>query len=102
MLISHLMKAFNSTCSFYHTHISTGSHGKWVADEDERLRYDYPLSETSIVLDVGGYLGDRAARIASRYGCSVYVFEPSQEFLGKLQSRFAADAGIHLFGFGLH
>ena len=42
----------------------------------EKLRYKYPLTKDSVVLDVGGYKGTFAAEIVRRYGCHVYVFEP--------------------------
>jgi FkbM family methyltransferase len=46
----------------------------------EGIRYEYNLAPESWVMDVGGYDGTFAAEIARRYGCSVVVFEPVQEF----------------------
>lgn len=50
---------------------------KWFADKgDETLRIDYPLNKNSIVLDVGGYKGDWAAKISEKYNCRIFIYEP--------------------------
>ena len=47
---------------------------KWFSDnDDELLRFDYPLTKDSIVFDLGGYKGDFSYEINIRYGCSVYL-----------------------------
>jgi len=45
----------------------------------EHLRYDYPLTPDSLVLDVGAYDGKWTKEIATRYKCRVIAFEPVQE-----------------------
>ena len=48
---------------------------RWFRDKgDETLRLDYPLTQESIVFDLGGYHGDFAAAVYERYGCKVYLF----------------------------
>src|SRR5262245_26572229 len=42
----------------------------------ERLRYAYPLTEDSLVIDVGGYEGNFAREIAENYRCQILCFEP--------------------------
>lgn len=49
------------------------------------------LGQQSIVLDFGGYLGDWAAEIVERYGCTVHVFEPVPDFAAALRRRFDSD-----------
>ena len=44
---------------------------------DKTLRLNYPLTDKSIVLDLGGYEGQWASDIFSRYCCFIHVFEPS-------------------------
>lgn len=42
----------------------------------EEMRYDYPLTEDSLVFDVGGFNGEFAEGIIKKYGCRVHLFEP--------------------------
>lgn len=75
---------------------------RWVADDGDRtLRLDYPLTEHSLVFDVGGYKGDWCAEIADRYGCPVIVFEPVPEFAEALKERFSGSPLIRVLDFGL-
>jgi len=59
------------------------------------------LTEESIVLDVGGYVGDFAARIYDTHGCYVYVYEPSQRYYDELLRRFNGNSKIAVFHYGL-
>ena len=45
-------------------------------DGDNTLRVDYPLKETSMVWDVGGYKGEWSQKIYDRYKCKIWCFEP--------------------------
>lgn len=54
----------------------------------EALRYDYPLTKDSLVIDAGGYEGNWAAEIYRKYACNIMVFEPVMKFHEKLVSRF--------------
>ncbi len=54
----------------------------------EAMRYDYPLTADSLVIDAGGYEGNWAAEIHKRYGCPVMVFEPVARFHHALAERF--------------
>lgn len=75
---------------------------RWRQDQgDETLRLNYPLNKKSIVFDLGGYQGDWADKIHSRYGCQVHVFEPIKDFFDKIQSRFAGNEKLSLHPFGL-
>ncbi|MDB2398546.1 FkbM family methyltransferase [Planktomarina sp.] len=76
---------------------------RWIADKgDEKLRYDYPnLNENSIVFDVGGFVGDFAAKIHEKYGCEVFVFEPHPEFYYQCLNRFSNNPKITILNYGL-
>jgi FkbM family methyltransferase len=76
---------------------------KWFRDNgDATLRVTYPeLNERSLVLDLGGYKGQFAGDIYSRYSCRIYVFEPFSDFFKILEERFQANPRIRLFDFGL-
>jgi FkbM family methyltransferase len=73
---------------------------RWNADGgDERFRFDYPLTERSLVLDLGGYEGQWAADLYARHRCRIAVFEPVARFAADIRARFA-DNAVHDFGLG--
>ena len=75
---------------------------RWFKDKgDEALRLNYPLTQESIVFDVGGYHGDFAAELNERFGCKVYIFEPVPEFYQKCVNRFQDNKKITCFNYGL-
>jgi len=71
------------------------------ASGDETLRLDYPLTETSLVLDVGGYEGDFAASISQRYHCYVHSFEPVKSFYKIIIKRFKGNNKVYAHCMGL-
>ena len=74
----------------------------WYKDEgDQLLLLNYPLDQNSVVFDVGGYLGDWSAKIAQRYGCTIFIFEPVLEFYRQLVSRFTSSPRVRIYPFGL-
>ena len=75
---------------------------RWKLDGcDQTLRLAYPLEPRSVVLDVGGFLGDWAASIVERYGCTVLVFEPIPAHFDTLRARLGGMQGVELYPFGL-
>lgn len=75
---------------------------KWYKDNNEKkLRYDYPLDSEAIVLDIGGYEGDFASEIFSRYQAKIYVFEPVKRYVDVLNDRFKLNKSIKIIPFGL-
>lgn len=75
---------------------------QWKRDRgDANKRFDYALTEQSLVLDVGGYVGDFANSIVQQFGCRVMVFEPMPAFYQQCASRFASNPRIAVHGFGL-
>jgi FkbM family methyltransferase len=75
---------------------------RWRSDHgDQTLRLDYCLDSDSVVLDLGGYRGDWAQEIYSRYGCTVHVFEPVQSFADGIVQRFEGNESIHVHHCGL-
>lgn len=67
----------------------------------EELRYNYQLNENALVFDLGGYEGDWAAEIYSRYRAKVYVFEPHLPYVQSITNRFKYNPDISIFAFGL-
>ena len=76
---------------------------KWWVDvgDHEDLRFDYDLNAESVVIDLGGYTGDFASDLFSRYLCRIYVFEPVSLFADKLRERFLKNNRIEVIQYGL-
>lgn len=76
---------------------------KWVKDKgSETLRLDYDeLDEHSIVFDIGGYKGQWASDIFSKYLCQIYIFEPIRKYASVIKKRFKKNSKIHVYFFGL-
>jgi len=68
---------------------------------DQTYRLDYDLNEKSLVFDVGGYEGQWASDIFSKYCCKIYIFEPVPQFADKIKDRFSKNKNITVYGFGL-
>ena len=75
---------------------------KWWDDGgDRRFRYSYPLDRSSFVMDLGGYQGQWASDLYSRYRCRIWVFEPVRRFAEAIGERFEQNEDIEVFHFGL-
>lgn len=74
---------------------------RWLDSNGELLRYEFPLSDESIVFDLGGYRGDWAAEMFSRYKCQIYIFEPVPKYYEEILKRFEHIPKIKVFNFGL-
>lgn len=75
---------------------------RWFDDRgDQTLRITYPLKSPAVVYDVGGYQGQWASDIYSKYLCRIHVFEPVGSFASSIQERFARNPDIVLHHFGL-
>lgn len=75
---------------------------KWYADGGDRvMRFNYDLSEGSLVLDLGGYEGQWASDIFSMYCCKIVVFEPVHEFAESIRERFKRNPKISVLPFGV-
>jgi FkbM family methyltransferase len=74
----------------------------WVANKgDKTCRLNYDLSETSIVFDLGGYEGQWASDIFSKYLCNILIFEPYSNYAQNIIHRFRKNNKIQVFPFGL-
>ena len=49
-------------------------------DGAERLRYEFPLTAESRVIDAGAFTGEWSARIAEKFGCHIEAFEPIRKY----------------------
>lgn len=75
---------------------------KWWADGgDDKFRFNYDIGKDSIVLDVGGYEGQWADEIFSRFNCNIFIFEPVPSFADRIRERFKSNDMIRIFSYGL-
>lgn len=71
------------------------------AHGDTTHRVDYDLNESSVVIDLGGFEGEWASNIFSRYCCTIHIFEPVPRFAETIRKRFAKNPRIHLHPVGI-
>jgi len=75
---------------------------KWWDDGgDYKYRFDYELDRDSLALDLGGYEGQWASDLYSKYRCHILVFEPVSVFVDRITERFRKNEDIKVYPFGL-
>lgn len=67
----------------------------------EELRLEYPLTQDSLVLDVGAHRGTFTAAIRQKYQCKVIAYEPIERDAALLTERFKYDSNIIVRPYGL-
>jgi FkbM family methyltransferase len=76
---------------------------RWFSDRgDVYLRLNYPeMDNNSLVMDLGGYIGDFTESIYSRYNCKVMVFEPVNRYYNICNYKFENNDKIEVYKYGL-
>lgn len=75
---------------------------KWFADGgDEKFRYDYPLGQLSVVVDLGGYQGHFADKLCKKFGCTVHVFEPIKDYYLQCCKTNKTNPKVKVYPFGI-
>ena len=75
---------------------------RWYADHgDETYRFSYDLGPQSLVVDAGGFEGQWASDMYSRYLCRIAVFEPVAALAAGIKARFARNSHIRVYDRGL-
>lgn len=64
---------------------------------DVQYRYDFDLDEDSTVLDFGGYKGQWASDVYSKYNCRILIFEPLDLLATGIIERFKLNGKIEVF-----
>jgi FkbM family methyltransferase len=59
------------------------------------------LDSSSVVLDVGAYIGEWCEKISERYGSTIYAFEPNPNAVRRLTERVGDHDNVSVLGFGL-
>jgi len=73
----------------------------WKESGREALRLDYPLDDSALVVDAGGYVGQWASDIVGRFLCRVHVYEPVPGFAEQIRERFARNPLVTVHEVGL-
>ena len=68
---------------------------------DDHFRFDYPLAEASVVLDLGGYEGQWASDLYARRRCQIHIFEPVERYAASIRTRFRDNPDIAVYAFAL-
>jgi FkbM family methyltransferase len=63
---------------------------------DKTLLVLFPLTEHSVVFDIGGYKGDWASEIFERYHPHICIYEPIKEFYESILNRFDNNPKIEI------
>lgn len=75
---------------------------RWQLDAgDKEQRFAYPLNSESNVIDLGGYDGQWASDLFSRYLSNIYVFEAIPDFAGIISRRFSRNSKISTYPFAI-
>jgi FkbM family methyltransferase len=75
---------------------------QWIKDGGEHtLRVTFPITEDSVVYDIGGYVGEWATEIIKKYNPSVHIFEPIRYLYDDLRRKFADNSKVHIYQWAL-
>lgn len=69
----------------------------YLNDPEETIRLDYDLDSNSLVIDLGGYKGQWASDIYSKFNCHILIFEPVKVFSERISQRFSKNPNIKVF-----
>ena len=68
---------------------------KWFKDDgDNTLRLSYKLDESSVFIEVGGYMGFYSRKIINKFNPITFIFEPDTEYVEILKNEFNDTAKI--------
>ncbi len=74
---------------------------KWIFENNDYKIVEYPLNNKSIVLDVGGYMGNFSDRIISLYNPYLIIFEPVNKFFEILKNKYSRNTKVKIYKYGL-
>lgn len=74
----------------------------WYKDDgDNTFCVRHPLTENSLVLDVGGYEGNWSEKIVKNYNPFICIFEPVKKAHNIAKNKFQNNPKVQVFNFGL-
>lgn len=78
----------------------TTEHERWLRDNGEAKRLDYPLNTDSLYMDFGAYEGKFARKIYDKFKCQIIAYEPIPKFLSICMETLK-NTGAQTLGYGL-
>ena len=89
-------------------YMACAARGSEKAAVDEALLREYAqqgegfLDANSIVVDVGGFVGEAVHNFLHKFACRVFIFEPVQEYAHALEKRFqSANDRVVVLNYGI-
>ncbi len=74
----------------------------WYADPKNRFyKTDFDINSSAVVFDLGGFEGQWASDIYSRFNCEINVFEPVPQYADEIKERFKQNSKIKVYPYGL-
>ena len=75
---------------------------RWFNDNgDNTHNVNYPLTEDSIIIDLGGYTGVWVQQMVDKYNPYVYVLEPVKQFYDVLNNKFINNDKVKALNYGI-
>lgn len=75
---------------------------RWFSDNgDYTHNITYDLTESSTIMDLGGYTGVWAQQMINKYNPNVYILEPIPEFHDIMKTKFKDNEKVHLMCVGV-
>lgn len=68
---------------------------------EDRDRFNFPLTQDSVVIDVGAYRGQWAKHISELYHCAILAFEPCKRWFDEASQALVGHPNVKLFHCGL-
>lgn len=74
------------------------NHDRFLRDGGNQLLIEgFNIVDNSLVVDIGGYLGDWSATILDTYGCDICIVEPVPVFSQQIIKRFELRENVRIF-----
>jgi CDP-paratose 2-epimerase len=73
----------------------------WGRYSDHKDTYEYPLTDKSVVMDVGGFRGAWSQAIFDKYQPYIFLYEPIAEFAEACRYRFKTNDKVFVRQYGL-
>jgi FkbM family methyltransferase len=74
----------------------------WAEGGDDKFRFDYPLTEDSLVVDVGGYDGAWAQLVWDKFKCNIIILEPVERLYQQIVDKFKDNSKVKVYKVGAH
>ena len=74
----------------------------WNEDGDQKYRLSYPLTEDSLVVDIGGYDGSWAQLVWNKFKCNIIIMEPVESLYNQAVAKFVNNSKVKAYKVGAY